>query len=87
MGVQSVSVDCPCGKTHRFRVDHYDRVIVECGRPYWALQPHRDSAYVLKSWPGPNLTREEMGGVASAGTIVRRMNNNATRQVAAGGSR
>ena len=73
MEPQNVSVKCPCGTVHRFRAQHYDRVIVECGRKYWVLQPRRAGAYVLKPWPGPNLTREEMGGGKSAAQIVRKM--------------
>jgi hypothetical protein len=72
---QSVQFACPCGKTHRFTVEHYDRVIVQCGRPWWALQPKRNGPLVMFPWPGRNLTREEMGGKPSAETIVRRMND------------
>lgn len=41
-------------------VDHYDRVLLACGKPYWVLQPRRDGPYVLKPHPGQNLTRAEM---------------------------
>ena len=73
MESQNVAVKCQCGTLHRFRAQHYDRVIVECGRKYWTLQPRRDGPYLLKPWPGPNLTREEMTGQKSAAQIVRKM--------------
>jgi hypothetical protein len=79
MGIQTVSVDCGCGKRHTVEIDHYGRVRMSCGVIYWALQPKRDGAYMLKPWPGPNLTREEMGGGPSAATIVRRMNEESNR--------
>ncbi len=53
---------CACGKTHRVEAQHYDRVQVECGLRYWALQPQGKGPLVLFPWPGPNLTREEMSG-------------------------
>jgi hypothetical protein len=55
-----VKVKCPCGKTHVFDCGHYDRVIVGCGRPFWALQPKRNGPLVMFLWPGPNLTAREM---------------------------
>lgn len=58
--VQMVSVACSCGVNHLFSCGHYDRVIVSCGRRYWALQPKRDGALKLFPWPGENLTRREM---------------------------
>ena len=70
---QAVSVRCQCGGTHRVSVCHYDRVVLPCGKPYWTLQPRRNGPYELKPWPGPNLTRVEMGGRPSAATIVRKM--------------
>lgn len=56
---ESLSVACPCGKTHTFCAGHYDRVLVSCGRPYWALRPRRNGPLQLYPWPGPNLTRAE----------------------------
>ena len=52
--------DCPCGKVHRFDIAHYDRVIVGCGRRYWALQPRRNGPLKMFPWPGPNLSAREL---------------------------
>ena len=57
---QLVSVACACGVKHLFPCGHYDRVIVSCGRRYWALQPKRNGELKLFPWPGENLTRREM---------------------------
>jgi len=67
---------CPCGKTLIVanELRHYMRIILACGNVVWALQPRRGGPLVLYPWPGPNLTREQMGGRPSAETIVRRMN-------------
>jgi len=56
---QIVAFACRCGKPHRIQVNHYDRVILSCGHPYWALQPKRNGPYQMFPWPGPNLTRQE----------------------------
>jgi hypothetical protein len=60
MGIQTVRFKCPCGKTHELEMDHYDRVILSCKTPVWAIQPTRNGPYEVRLWPGPNLTRAEM---------------------------
>jgi hypothetical protein len=54
-----VAFHCACGSVHHISVQHYDRVIVSCGRPYWALQPKRNGPLRMFPWPGSNLTRQE----------------------------
>jgi hypothetical protein len=56
---QTVTGTCRCGKAFRIRVSHYDRVILSCQHPYWALQPRRNGPLVMFPWPGPALTRAE----------------------------
>jgi len=55
-----VSVKCECGKTHGNYLGHYDRLRASCGRIFWVLQPLRNGPFVLKLWPGLNLSRAEM---------------------------
>jgi hypothetical protein len=51
---------CPaCGKIHRVEAVHYDRIITDCGRPWFVLQPKRNGPLVLFPHPGPALTRRE----------------------------
>lgn len=50
---------CACGKIHIVEADHYDRIILDCGRKFFVLQPKRNGPLELRPWPGPNLTREE----------------------------
>lgn len=58
---------CACGKVHAVdNVVHYDRVILDCGRPYWVLQPKRNGPLTLFPWPGPNLTRAELAAKEAA---------------------
>lgn len=51
---------CKCGKRHSFAATHYDRLILECGRPVFILRPKRNGPLVAVPHPGQNLTREEM---------------------------
>jgi hypothetical protein len=73
MSIATMRQPCACGKIHRVEAQHYDRIIVECGLRYWALQPKSKGPLVLFPWPGPNLTREEMTGKKSADQIVKGM--------------
>lgn len=64
--IAAMTKPCPCGKLHRVEAQHYDRMIMECKRPYWALQPKRNGPLVLFPHPGPNLTRQEMAELEKA---------------------
>ena len=65
-GPQEVSVVCTCGKTHCFNIRHYDRVLLSCVRPMWALQPKRNGPLVMFPWPGPALTARELAAKEAA---------------------
>lgn len=61
---QYCSIRCECGKTHGNYLAHYEILYAACGRYFWALQPKREGGFILKPWPGRNLTRQEMEGTA-----------------------
>lgn len=57
---ETVTVDCACGKTHCFKIRHYDRLLLKCGRMMWALQPKRNGPLVMFPWPGPPMSEREL---------------------------
>ena len=58
---ETVPYLCHCGKTGVIiDVRHYDRYILPCGHPVWALRSKRFGRLEFIRWPGPALTREEM---------------------------
>ena len=63
-----VTINCACGKVHCFEVGHYSRILVKCGRPYWALRPIRSGPLVMFPWPGQNLSRQQMAEQAKGET-------------------
>lgn len=64
---QTLTFACKCGRVHVMEnIRHYDRIILECGRAVWALQPKRDGDLKLFPWPGPALTAREMAAKESA---------------------
>lgn len=61
---QYCNIECECGHKVGTYFVHYQVARCNCGRAYWALQPLRTGPLVLKLWPGPNFTRQEMDGKA-----------------------
>lgn len=58
--IQTLTIACVCGKTHRFDLGHYGLGRGSCGRSFWALQPERRGPLKLFPWPGPNLTAQQL---------------------------
>jgi len=54
------SSPCACGKIHCVEAAHYDRIITECGRTWFVLQPKRNGPLVLFPHPGEALTRWQL---------------------------
>ena len=57
---------CACGKIHNVEAQHYDRIISECGRKWFVLQPKRNGPLVLFPHPGEPLTRQQMAELEKA---------------------
>jgi hypothetical protein len=53
--VQTVSVECGCGRNGKARLAHYDIASCSCGLRWWALQPKRNGPLV--AYPFPNRIR------------------------------